>query len=1102
MTIKLPAQPFRCMRTSVPSSSFSTAHWVVMAIALYAFGKPSNAQWVPGIEYQNQPALSIINVHNPDPLNPSSYDQGFTGNGIRIGIIDSGINPNHVEFNNKILAGMSAGANPVWSGLSGFTGNLYDSTDEKGDGHGTHVASIAAARLDRNKTLPNNMQGVAYNSSLVIAGWDANGIDPTSTPVEAISRLDPQWGKAFDFVTSQGARVINNSWGDNSPGVDPKQESLAFVKNAPLTVRAIERALANNVVIVFANGNDRDEPGMGLNPGAPTALPTYIPSIAAYGAWIAVTSTDLAANGPLAQRIPSYANYCGVAASYCIAAPGGGSAAGQEINGAASGTRDPATNIYAVNDRYVGMVGTSMAAPVVAGAVALVAEKYPWMTNRNLVTTILTTASEAHNPPSAIYGRGLLDVNRAINGPAIFEETFVANLPDQVTSVFRNPISGDYGLKKIGQGTLRLSANNTFKGSIEILQGVLQADKDVSLGSDKSEVVIADATLRLGSGFVTAGDGLWRKPIRVIADGAVIDTNGNVISFAGGMINSLSNDGSLGKLSFIGTPMSIVSDIKLNANWNADLVIPSGVNLSGDGAVLGKLIMNGVYRPGNSPGTVTSPGSIQMSSNSVLEIDIDGTGKADGPGNFDRLVLTSSDSQFTANGTLKVLLRGISVPANNDYSPALGQGFEFVSAYGEVSNSFTTLEQPATGLLPGTQMDVVYSSNMLKLYVTPASYANIGAASVSSNANRDGLGRVLQGIRPAPGLRETDIVRKALFDFLAPQTTSSLPVSMDQLAGVSYVQLLGVAQQSTIFILGEMSSTSNLNLWSRLGNNSSDHSTQVRANNDSWGKVIGRYSSLGGDGTVGTTTDKLGGVVLGTQRKLSDHTNLGFSLGYGSSASQLPSNMGSGSTQNLQLMTYGSKILTDGYFVQGGVGIGGNIISASRSLSLIGSNYNSDIKTANISANLAFGQFLQNSDSFYEWHVGMNYLGMRTFGFNESGGTSPYAVSAQRTNNTSIQPILGFTAGIPFRAKEIDWQLLGSINYAYELAENRVYLNTVFLDQNLRIQSSDIGRNRLNLGLALKANISENSFFSLSFNNQFASNWNALSAFASLNVRF
>jgi subtilisin family serine protease len=72
---------------------------------------------------------------------------------------------------------MNVGANPVWSGLSGFRGSLFDSDDAGGDGHGTHVASIAAARLDGNNTRPNNMQGVAYNSSLIIAGWDPNSND-------------------------------------------------------------------------------------------------------------------------------------------------------------------------------------------------------------------------------------------------------------------------------------------------------------------------------------------------------------------------------------------------------------------------------------------------------------------------------------------------------------------------------------------------------------------------------------------------------------------------------------------------------------------------------------------------------------------------------------------------------------------------------------------------------------------------------------------------------------------------------------------------------------------------------------------------------------
>jgi uncharacterized protein with beta-barrel porin domain len=465
-------------------------------------------------------------------------------------------------------------------------------------------------------------------------------------------------------------------------------------------------------------------------------------------------------------------------------------------------------------------------------------------------------------------------------------------------------------------------------------------------------------------------------------------------------------------------------------------------------------------------------------------------------------VFTSADSEFGANGTLEVVLRGISAPANNDYSPDVGRGFEFVIAPGGVLGSFAALDQPAAGLLPGTQMDLVYSAAALTLYVTPESYANIAAASVSSNSNRDALGRILQSIRPAAGVRESDPTRKTLFDALAPQAASTLPVSMDQLAGVSYVQLLGVAQQNTIFLIDEISSVSGLNRWGRLGLNPAAQRAEPDTDTHTWGRAIGRRSSLGGDATIGSTTETLGGLVLGTQRNLEDQMSLGFAMAYGYGSTDLPSNMGSGSSQNLQLMAYGSKDLEDGYFFQGSLGLGGNVISANRSLLLLGANYEATIKTANIAANVAFGQFVYKAGWRYEWQMGLNYLGMRTFGFSDSGGAGPFSISGQVTNNTSVQPNVSVTAGVPFQANATDWQFLASVDYAYELAQNRASLNTVFLSEGLRIRSSAIGRSRLTIGLALTAKISDASSLSLSVSNQRASNWNALSAFATLSLRF
>jgi len=537
----------------------------------------------------------------------------------------------------------------------------------------------------------------------------------------------------------------------------------------------------------------------------------------------------------------------------------------------------------------------------------------------------------------------------------------------------------------------------------------------------------------------------------------------------------------------------------LNANWNADLTIPEAVRLTGRGAVLGTLTLAGIYQPGNSPGTVVSPGSVEMSPSAVLQIDIDGPGTADGPGSYDRLILTSADSQFKADGTLDVLLRGISAPANNDYTPVLGEGFEFVQAAGGVTGSFASLTQPSEGLPSGTRLDVVYDPAALRLFVTPASYADLNAIGAQTNSNRQALGRILESIRPEAGLRPQTLTQKTVFDALAPQTSGTLPLHMDQLAGVSYVELIGLSQRNTAYMVNELAGTPNLSRWGQLTRRA--QSTEAPGQLV-WARVLGRQSDWRGDSTIGTASDTLGGLALGSERELSHQSSLGFAMAYGASRSRLPSGLGSGSAQNLQLMAYGSRNLGEHTFIQAALGMGGSIISATRALPLLNTSYDANIRSANLSASLSVGQLVEHSNWLYQWDVGLNYLGMRTFGFTDTSGPADLRIKGQATNNTSLQPTLGLTAGIPFEANNTQWQLLGTVQYAYELADNRAYLNTTVLDHDLRIQSSSIGRNQVTLGLTLSASLGPAAVLSINVANQFASNWNALSAFANLRVAF
>jgi hypothetical protein len=111
--------------------------------------------------------------------------------------------------------------------------------------------------------------------------------------------------------------------------------------------------------------------------------------------FIAVTALNT--NGSIAD----YANWCGSAASYCIAAPG-----------------DDITSTSTIQDTYMPMSGTSMAAPVVSGSIALLNGYYPWLSAQNIAWLLLQTANkEGIYQDSHIYGQGALDLYAALNTP-------------------------------------------------------------------------------------------------------------------------------------------------------------------------------------------------------------------------------------------------------------------------------------------------------------------------------------------------------------------------------------------------------------------------------------------------------------------------------------------------------------------------------------------------------------------------------------------------------------------------------------------------------------------------------------------------------------
>ncbi|AEL06455.1 S8 family serine peptidase [Xanthomonas campestris] len=407
---------------------------------------------------------------------------GFTGAGYRIGVIDSGINANHPALQGRVSDSFIY-VDPRTNNVA--VGDVV--------GHGTVVAELAAGRA-----VGQWPGGIAPGAGLVSARIisDRAPVDDGSgqgNEVDGPLGL----GSVHADLIGAGVRIMNNSWGGlywNDPTVTNQiaQEYRSFV-------------IGNDGLVVFDSGNESR-----AQPSDTAALPSQVgpngtlPAADLERGWLVVGALDTANPTQLA----SYSNACGVAMRYCLVAPG------------TSLFIDP--DATASNIRYFYGSGTSFAAPLVSGAAALVWQAFPYFNNDLVRQTLLGTATDlgaAGVDPT--FGYGLLNVGKAVLGPARFDWGTVDVEVTSLRSTWANDISGSGGLTKRGSGTLILSSsNNTFAGDTQVLDGTLQT---ASLQSARVDI-LQGATL-IGAGRI-AGTVSNRASTLQVGD-AVLAIGGN-----------------------------------------------------------------------------------------------------------------------------------------------------------------------------------------------------------------------------------------------------------------------------------------------------------------------------------------------------------------------------------------------------------------------------------------------------------------------------------------------------------------------------------------------------------------------------------------------
>jgi len=320
------------------------------------------------VDLKNTKATTLVTPNDPLFSQQSNitathlnevWDAYGTGNGSQIiAILDTGVDYNHPDLEANIwintkelngIAGFDDDGNGFIDDIRGWDFINNDNAPLDDNMHGTHVAGIAGAVGGNNL----GVAGAAWNVKLMpLKVFQSNGEGNASTIALAVQ-----------YASINGATIINMSFG-------------SFAESITLR-NALENAYATSV-LVGAAGNNASCIGPGLCPDKLPGVPFYP------GAYSFVLGTqDIAQYSNYDQDGPIFSSYPNLL-NYEVKAPGSGIMS------------------TVPNGGYRSLTGTSMAAPLVSGGIALYLQQKPNDSKELLFGNLINTSASFVNFKAAM----------------------------------------------------------------------------------------------------------------------------------------------------------------------------------------------------------------------------------------------------------------------------------------------------------------------------------------------------------------------------------------------------------------------------------------------------------------------------------------------------------------------------------------------------------------------------------------------------------------------------------------------------------------------------------------------------------------------------
>lgn len=594
----------------------------------------------------------------------------------------------------------------------------------------------------------------------------------------------------------------------------------------------------------------------------------------------------------------------------------------------------------------------------------------------------------------------------------------------------------------------------------------VSAGTTVGLSALGTNPVLAGGTLTLSSGdsssvsiVVTSAGGTLQAPTSgtAILSGVFSGPGGLTLSSAigkastGGIIVlSGANTYSGGTTVASGT-LSVAGS---SPTGTGDVFVASAGTLMGTGTIAGNTTLNGVLKPGNSPGYLSVVQNVTLNASSTYQQDIAGMTQASsstpvGATGYYSYLNVGRQLMINAGATLTPRLSNL-FSANEAgfgssiYVPSLGDTFRMITATGGITGRFTTITQPAE-LSSDRQFIAFYNvnnSNSLDLAIAPTSYSSTLNASTT---NAKSVAVVLDQLLGVNKAGMSSAAQDSLLYAVAGHSAANLPSFARSLAGEIHAASVATLSQTTrrvqqavmarlgdylmapsqlnsalnnAFLTGGISATNpsglptanmSTNPW--MNPNAVSITSAVVADGRAWGEIAYQRGERASDSAGNGYNSNLYQIVTGVDAY--SNAQLGLKLGGGLalSSTTVAATGGNSTIQQGSLFVYGKMPVLRDYVLDGmaSVGLSSTKLSRNDPTGYTGGFSSKAVMGNDVMVSVGISRAFEYNDVRVTPYARLSYQYIGQNSYDEGSGVA--ALNIASFSGSAVRGVIGVAAG-------------------------------------------------------------------------------------------